>query len=177
MSAVQRLLQDGVRSPSVDEVAAAADVSRRTIYMHFPTLDQLLLDAAVGLLSSDGVEEAVRTAGDDPVERVEALVRAVLSQAEQTLPLGRAILRLTVEEVGVRRGFRRVAWVAEALEPARGRLEDEAYERLVSALSVVVGWEAMTVLRDVRGLDQRHEADVLVWTARTLVEAALGAGS
>ena len=36
-------------SPSIADVAAAADVSRRTVYMYFPTLDQLLTDAALGL--------------------------------------------------------------------------------------------------------------------------------
>ena len=38
---------------------------------------------------------------------------------------------------------------------------------------MVVGWEAMLVLRDLRGLDQREEEDVSSWAARALVKATL----
>jgi hypothetical protein len=44
---------------------------------------------------------------------------------------------------------------------------------LTSALAIVVGWEAMLVLRDLRGLDQREEEEVSSWAARALVWAAL----
>ena len=50
VAAAKQLISEGV-TPSIDDVAAAADVSRRTIYLYFPTVDQLLLDATVGLLS------------------------------------------------------------------------------------------------------------------------------
>jgi hypothetical protein len=59
------------------------------------------------------------------------------------------------------------------LEPLREQLTDEQYERLASALSVVLGWEAMIVLRDVRGLDGPDEERVLRWAARALVSAML----
>src|SRR3954447_14794847 len=74
VDAAQRLLQEG-RTPSVDDIADAAEVSRRTIYMYFPALDQLLLDAAVGLMTMDGVEAALDTmaADEDAPERVDAL--------------------------------------------------------------------------------------------------------
>src|SRR5918911_3684563 len=75
VEAATRLLAQG-RTPSVDEVAEAADVSRRTVYMYFPTLDQLLLDAAVGALSASEMDAAMAAAptGEDPAARVEALV-------------------------------------------------------------------------------------------------------
>jgi len=43
----------------------------------------------------------------------------------------------------------------------------------VSALALILGWEAMVVLRDVRGLDPEREADVISWAARVLVEATI----
>jgi AcrR family transcriptional regulator len=175
LEAAQRLLRTGA-SPTIDDVAAEADVSRRTVYLHFPTLDQLLLDAAVGLMSSTDVDTALDGAGDDPAARIEAVVRGTLATADETLPLGRQIIRLTVEKPdapGPRRGVRRLEWIDRALEPARDRLDDDAYERLKAALAVVIGWEAMTVLRDVVALDRAKEVDTLVWTARALVAAAL----
>jgi hypothetical protein len=59
------------------------------------------------------------------------------------------------------------------LEPLRPRLTDEQYERLASALAVILGWEAMIVLRDVRGLQPAEEERVMRWAARTLVTAIL----
>ena len=38
------------------EIADAAEVSRRTVYLHFPSLEHLLLDATAGALSQVHVE-------------------------------------------------------------------------------------------------------------------------
>ena len=74
-------------------------MSRRTIYLYFPTLDQLVLDASVALLSEATVDAALDTDrfGDDPVARVDALVSAFVQTASDALPLGRKIIRLTVD--------------------------------------------------------------------------------
>src|SRR6478736_7420584 len=77
VQAAADLLRSGV-TPSVGDVAEAADVSRRTVYLYFPNLDQLLLDATLGLLSQSAVDEAIDAAdGDgDATERVTAMIRA-----------------------------------------------------------------------------------------------------
>jgi AcrR family transcriptional regulator len=165
----------------VDEIAAAADVSRRTVYMYFPTLDQLLLDATVGALSATEMDTAMSSAAaaEDAGAGVDALVRTSTRLAPVTLPLGRKIIRLTVdagkpeqdEQGAPKRGFRRVSWVEQAVEPLRTELTDEQFERLVSALCLVVGWEAHIILEDVRGLAPAEEERVLRWAARALVDA------
>jgi AcrR family transcriptional regulator len=173
-------LMAGGSTPSAGEIAAAAEVSRRTLYLHFPNLEQLLIDATVGAMSGRGVEEAIDAAGGDPVARVAALVDAVLRDAPEMLPLGRRLVRLTVEAGAEaapgagRRGYRRVGWIERAVEPLRARLAPERFERLVSALAVVIGWEALIVLEDVRGLDAAGQRDVLVWTVEAIVRAAMG---
>jgi AcrR family transcriptional regulator len=177
VAATRELIAAG-KTPSIDEIAAAADVSRRTIYMYFPTVDQLVLDATAGLLSEATVDSALTAAhdGDDVLARTDALVRAFVALAPETLPLGRKIIKLTVDapapEDGGRRGHRRLEWIERAIEPIRSELTDEQYERLVSALSVVLGWEAMVVLRDVRALDPADEEATMRWMTRVLVEAA-----
>jgi regulator of RNase E activity RraA len=59
----------------------------------------------------------------------------------------------------------------------RSRLSAAEFERLVSALAMVVGWEALIVLGDIRGLSEKEQLDTALWTARTLVRAALEEGS
>ncbi|MEU7742479.1 TetR/AcrR family transcriptional regulator [Nonomuraea sp. NPDC049158] len=170
-------------TPSIDEIAAAADVSRRTIYMHFPTLDHLLIDATAGALNEPPVEAALAdpALADDPVARVDALIRTLLEYSPQSLPLGRRLIRLTVdpapndaqERAAPRRTRRRVEWLEQACEPLRSTLSEERFELLISALTIVVGWEAQIALRDVRGLDPQAEQEAITWAARTLVEAAI----
>lgn len=177
------LLTDG-GAPTVDEVANAADVSRRTVYLHFSTFDQLLLDATLGALSAveTGPGTAPAAAGppkDDAFARVDALVRAVLGQAATTLPLGRQVLRLTLDAPAdedsappaPRRGCRRIQWIETAVEPLRPHLDGEQFERLVSALAVLIGFESMVVMRDVRGAGAAAEVRVISWAARTLLDA------
>jgi hypothetical protein len=42
-----------------------------------------------------------------------------------------------------------------------------------SALAMVVGWEALIVLHDLRGLAPDEQADVCTWAANALIQAAL----
>src|SRR5438874_9977549 len=84
VAAAADLLRAG-RTPSVNDVAEAADVSRRTVYLYFPTLEQLLLDATLGLLSQAPIDEAIDAADTegDPAERVAAMIRALYAQAAE----------------------------------------------------------------------------------------------
>lgn len=167
-------------TPSVGEIARAAEVSRRTVYMYFPTLEQLLIDATAGAITSDaGIDTMFdERASTDVRSRVDALVHAVGELTDKTLPAGRRLIALTVESppaprtpATARRGRRRIAWIETALAPLRERLTNEQYERLVSALAVVIGWEAAIVLRDVQGLSGARETRVTQWAAAALVEA------
>lgn len=183
IEAAAGLLEEG-RSPSVNDVARAAEMSRRTIYQYFPTLEQLLIDASLSRLAQSAVDEAIDAAeGDgDAQERVARMVRALADMSTQTLALGRSLIRLTVEAppgddpAVPRRGYRRVRWIERALAPLQTELAPAAFERLVSALSMVVGWEALVVLEDVRGLERAEQLETQLWAARSLIEAALADG-
>jgi AcrR family transcriptional regulator len=179
VDAAVELLARGT-DPSVAEIAYAADVSRRTVYLYFPTLEHLLADAAL---------EAARTMVEprfelhgDVGERVEELVRAVQQGFAETEALGRTIIRLTVgaggpraPDAAPRRGYRRVEWIERALEPLRETLPPERFERLVSALTLLIGWESMIVLQDTRALTAAEAEEVCVWAARALLDAETGA--
>jgi AcrR family transcriptional regulator len=176
VDAAAQLIARG-EEPSMAEIAEAADVSRRTVYLYFPTVEHLLADAALEL-TRGSVDPRVEAHGE-PAERLEALVRALQQGFAETEALGRTIIRHTVgaarteAEIGTpRRGYRRVAWIEQALEPLRDTIPPQRFELLVSALTLVVGWEAMIVLQDTRGLSAAEAEEVSVWAARALLDAA-----
>ena len=175
VEATSQLLAAGA-DPSINDIAALADVSRRTIYTYFPSLDQLLLDAAVGAMSSN-VEDALGSVGQDARSRITTMITVLTEEMDRTLPLGRKLIRLTVDSppsaLGPKRGYRRIDWIEKALEPIRPQLKPRRFDHLVSALSVVIGWEAFIVLFDVRGMDVDQAREVITGTALTLIDAAL----
>src|SRR4051812_22268181 len=181
VTAAAELLRAGNAAPGVNEIADAADVSRRTVYQYFQTLDQLLLDATLGLLTQADVDAAIDAAGaehQDAADRVDAMIRKIGELAAESLPIGRSLIRLTVDappsEPGrPKRGYRRISWIERALEPLRPELDSDLYERLVSGLAMVVGWEALIVLQDLRALDSPDQIRVSTWAARALIESSL----
>jgi AcrR family transcriptional regulator len=174
IAATMQLLSEG-RTPTIDEIAAAAEVARRTVYTHFPTLDRLILDATMGAMAGSEVEAEFEPDAD-AVNRVDTIVETLYRHADEWLPLGRRMVALTAASPpadGPRRGQRRVEWIERAVEPLRDRVSDEQYDRLVSSLCVVLGWEAMIVLQDIRGHDRQRGREVNAWAAQALVRAML----
>ena len=180
VEATAALLERGA-TPSVNEIAEAAEVSRRTVYLHFPTLDQLIVDAVAGSMSSEVDDVLAAMTSTDPRVRLRTTVEAVAATMSATLPLGRKLIRVTVDPSDgtppPQRGHRRVGWIEGAVGSVRTEIGDAAYERLVSALAVVVGWEAFVVLADVRGLDAEAATAVVVDSALAILDAARGSWS
>jgi AcrR family transcriptional regulator len=181
IAAAAELMAKG-KTPSLNEVAAAADVSRRTIYMYFPTIDQLLIDATLGAMTQNTIDAAIDSVEDsrDVAHRVEVMTRAVQKDFAATEQQGRTLLRLTVDPPpGARRadqplrGYRRIEWIERALEPLRGKIDRKRFDRLVSALAMVIGWESLIVARDIRALSLKEAEEVSAWAARALVAATL----
>ena len=177
LRAAAALLTDG-HTPSVPEVADAADVSRRTVYQYFPSLDQLLTEAALEAVR-DAVVRAIEPAeqADDVSIRLDAMVRATQRSTSANESLLRKMIRLTAERStdepnpAPTRGYRRVEWIEMALSPLQGRIDESSLERLTSGLALCVGIEALLVLRDVRGLTVAEAEEVSVWVARALLKA------
>jgi AcrR family transcriptional regulator len=181
VEAAMRLVAAG-STPTITDVASAADVSRRTVYMYFPSLEHLLVDATLGVLSQGEVDAAIDAADatDDPARRLEALVRSVQSMSPEVERLGRSLIRLTVEGDGPeqagddpRRGYRRVEWIETALDPIRDQVPADRFDRLVQSLAMVIGWEALIVQRDICGLSPQQGEELSVWVALTLLDATL----
>ena len=184
LAAAVELIAAG-QTPSITEVADVAEISRRTAYRYFPTQEQLLVEAALEGLRPD-IVDAVETPdvgkSDDVEARLDRTVLALQRGAVANEQLLRTMIRLTVsrppsvsdvDRSEPRRGYRRIEWIELALAPVRKELGKKRFERLVSALTVCLGIDALIVLRDLRGLSETEAEAVTLWTARTLLRASL----
>jgi AcrR family transcriptional regulator len=167
-------------TPSVADAAEAADVSRRTAYRYFPTQEQLLTEAALESLRGN-VEASFSSIVEQPARRLEAAVRTLQLETVKNERLLRTMIRLTIDRStddadagGASRGTRRRDWLESALQPVRKDLSKAQHARLIAALCLCVGPEALIVLRDVVGLSHERAVDVSVWAANALLDASLG---
>ncbi len=195
LAAASGLLAQG-RTPTVADVADKADVSRRTAYRYFTTQEQMLVEAAleglrpriereiIGPSSARESTEAPRAAtiAGEPIEaRLDRTVRAIQRNAVENEALLRTMIRLTVgpfppsedAEGPRRRGYRRIEWVELALAPVKSQLGARRHARLVSALTVCLGIDALIVLQDLRGLTAAEAEATSRWMAQSLLQASL----
>lgn len=166
------LLRAGHRA-TVTDVAEAAGISRATAYRYFPTQEMLL--AEVALFASGGpLFPAVPESAPVP-EAIGRMVRRVGAWAYANEQPLRTILRLSLDpSTGVRRPGHRIEWIADALAPVQDKIRPETYNKLSKALTLMLGIDPIVVMKDIAGASREQALDALEWSARTLVEAALG---
>lgn len=172
IAAARTLVARGV-SPTVEQAAAAAGVSRTTAYRYFPTQHGLLAAAhpetgATSLLPDD--------ASDDPRERLDVVVGGYTRMLTDTEAQQRTMLRLSLEASPQERGAlplrqgRAIRWIDEALLPLRGQVPDKDVRRLVLAVRATIGIEALVWLTDVAGLSRDEATALMRWSARALLD-------
>ena len=185
--AAAELLREG-RPPSMPEAADRALVSLATAYRYFPTADELWQEAAMaeaqfGPLLQD-TAAAVEEAGQDPQARLEAAIRCMGwrmldDQAPHRLMAKTALDRWFAQadtapedRFPVREG-RRNHVSRTVLEPLAHRLDDDDIARLIAALGIILGIDAMLALTDGVGLNTEQAKTALVDAARWLLAGAL----
>ena len=175
IAATRRLLAQGT-TPTVEQAAAAAQISRATAYRYFPN-QRALLAATYPLIDMPSLLPTPAPA--DPAARLAAVADAQTQLVLELEPELRTQLRLALEpdaadrdRLPLRRG-RRIAWVQEALAPLRGQLPDHDLRRLMHAIGATLGIEALVWLTDIAGLSRQQAVEVMRWSARTLLGAAL----
>lgn len=160
-------------SPSVSDVAEAAGVSRSTAYRYFPTLADMLRAVVAEALGPILGWDAPQTNG---AARLASLYRQTFQRLAEHEATFRAAIRQSLEpgtespgDKTLGRGHRRTL-LARAVSDSE--LPPQTSARLVHALSLTFGIEAMIVLKDICGLDDRSAEDVALWSAKALLDAA-----
>ena len=173
--AARELVAQGL-APTVEAAAERAGISRTTAYRYFPNRRALLAAAhpetgVTSLLPDD--------APDDPAARLDLFLREFARTIERTEEQQRTMLRLSLEmsdeeraNLPLRQG-RAIAWIADALEPIRGRLTDAELHRLVLAIRSAIGIEALVWLTDIGGLSRDEAFESMRWTAQAMLQQAL----
>jgi AcrR family transcriptional regulator len=175
VAAARDLVTSGA-TPTVEQAAAAAGISRTTAYRYFPGNRSLLVAAhpetgKESLLPADPPE--------DPAARLDAVVAAFTRLILDTEAQQRTMLRLALEadpaeraELPLRQG-RAIGWIHEALSSLEGPLSEQALHRLVLAIRSAIGIEALVWLTDVAALSRDEAVDLMSWSAQALLRAAL----
>jgi AcrR family transcriptional regulator len=173
LASARELLAAG-RTPTVEDAAEAADISRATAYRYFPNQRALLVAAHPEIEASEllGADPP-----DDPHDRLDRTITELIRLTVDTEPELRTMLRLSLEpgpkdELLLRQG-RAIRWIEEALSPLQGRLPPATLRRLALAIRSACGIEALVWLTDVARLSRPRASDLMRWSALALLRAAL----
>jgi AcrR family transcriptional regulator len=175
IAAARDLLAQGA-TPTVEAAAEAASISRATAYRYFPNQRSLLVAAhpEADVRSLVGADAPL-----DPEARLDTVVNGITEIFLTSEATYRTMLRLSLEPDPAARGDlllrkgTRISWIEDALDPIRDQLPTDDFQRLIYAIAVVIGIEAIIVLVDLAGLSRTEAVDVIRWSARALLRSAL----
>jgi AcrR family transcriptional regulator len=175
VAAARELLAEGT-TPTVEQAADRAGISRTTSYRYFRNRRALLLAVYPGM---DAPSLLGTDAPEDPSARLALAVRHFTDQLLALEPEARAQLRLSLEpgthdrDLPFRQG-RGIGWFEDALSPLRGHLSDDEIHRLALAVRATCGIEALVWLTDIGGLTRDEAVELMRWSASVLADAVIG---
>jgi AcrR family transcriptional regulator len=170
VDAARRLVAEGA-TPTVEDAAELARVSRTTAYRYFPNQLQLLAAAhpeieATTLLDDD--------APLDPQARLRIVMERFTALIQDTEAQQRTMLRLALDAgagaapTGLLRQGRAIGWIDEALTPLAGTMSDAQRRQLVLALRSATGIESRVWLTDIAGLPPSAVTELQRWVAEAI---------
>lgn len=179
IDAARVLIASGV-TPTVEDAAAEASISRTTAYRYFPNQRELLVAAYPAAELRSLLDDHPP---DDVAARLDLVVGEYLRMTIDNEAALRTALRLSLEldeaqrkNLLVRQG-RVITWLKDALEPLSGQLSEQAMTRLVYAIRASVGIEALVWLCDVAGLSRDEAKELMIWSAQSLLRSILSEAS
>jgi AcrR family transcriptional regulator len=178
VAAARELVAEG-QTPTVDETAARASISRTTAYRYFPNQRVLLVAAHPEIDTRSLLPDTTPT---DVAGRLDAVITAFLHLIIDTEAQQRTMLRLSLDpdpshrgELPLRKG-RAIGWIGEALSPLRGQMAERDLRRLILAVRSAAGIESLVWLTDIAGLSRKEAVKLMRWSAGALLRSALAEG-
>jgi len=175
VAAARALVARG-RTPTIEEAAEAASISRTTAYRYFPNQGALLVAAHPETGASSLLPE---NAPADAKTRLDLVMAAFIRRNVETEAQQRTMLRLSLEadpaeraQLPLRQG-RAIKWIEEALAPLRKQMSEREIHRLTLAIRSATGIEALVWLLDIAGLSHDQATELMKWSARALLAAAI----
>lgn len=178
VAATRELLARGV-TPTVEQAAEAASISRTTAYRYFPNQRLLLISAHPEVQRRSLLPASPPADLDARLALVVDEFIGITLDTEQQL---RATLRVSLDPDTTRReklllrGGRAIGWIEDALAPLEERKSEAEVHRLAVAIRSAVGIESLVWLTDVAGLSREEAAGVMRWSAAAMLRAALVGG-
>jgi AcrR family transcriptional regulator len=177
VAAARELVAKG-EAPTVEAAAQAAAISRTTAYRYFSS-QHALLSAAHPETAAASMLPAGAPA-DDVATRLDMVVDTFTRMLVDTEAQQRTMLRLSLEaspeeraSLPLRQG-RAIKWIEEALAPLHDKLGTAELHRLAIAIRSGTGIESLAWLTDVAGLSRPDARELMRWSARALLQAAIG---
>ncbi|MFJ9119319.1 TetR/AcrR family transcriptional regulator [Streptomyces sp. NPDC102394] len=173
-----RALLDSGQTPTVEQSADAAGISRTTAYRYFPNQRELLLAAIPAI---DRPSLLGQNAPDDVGDRLELVMAEQTEILRRWEPQLRAALRLSLDQEPrmprdgrpVLRQGRAITWIEDALAPLAESHPHIDRRRLAVAIRAGSGIEAWVWMVDVAAVSRREAAALMRESAQALLAAAL----
>jgi AcrR family transcriptional regulator len=173
-AAVEGLAEVGVEALTMQAVAERADVALRTVYNHFASKEELIVEAYDRLARATQNRYAVLPTDGSPRARVGWMVDAMYDALEEQSPATHAIMRVSGvpqfdERLHEVRSWRRGA-ITDVLRPAAEAGELQVpLEQAVALVFVATSYATWNALVHESGLSQHDAKEV----SRRAVDAVL----
>ena len=159
---------------SVEQVALVAGISKATAYRYFSNKDILLKEASLqrGLMDKDDLF------GDIDVCNLNARIEKLIDYHFEVLTTNEDVFRLylgAIMQNSVRdkknylRGGKRILLIAEALLPLKKEISKETFDKMVNAISLLMGIESVSILKDICGLENGSIQEMWKWMIQKII--------
>ncbi len=161
--------EDGILRPSVDEVAARAGVSARSVHNHFDDVEALRAEVAQRQWERFAILVTPIDTALTISERVEQLVAQRSAFFEGVTPVRRAALLSVADSPTIAANLARLdRTLRRQLERGFAGLAPDQLD----ALDALTSWDAWNRLRVAQGCSASRARRILTATTRTLVEGS-----
>jgi len=171
--AANTLMIEG-KEMNIEQVAKEAGVSKATAYRYFSNKEILQKEASLHSISEDKEDLFFEYTKEDLTGRLEKLTQyhfdiLTNNEVEFRLYLSAVIQDSVKNKENYSRAGRRILLIEEALISLKETIHKERFDKIVSAISIILGIESITVLKDLCDLENDNILDIWRWMISRIV--------